>query len=955
MNRPTGTITFLFTDIEGSTKLWEQHPQAMRTALARHDVLMHQAISDNNGFVFKTMGDAFCATFATAPQALMAAFTAQKSLRSETWPDPVTVSVRMALHTGTADERDGDYFGPPLNRVARLLSTGYGGQTLLSLPTYELVRDALPSGCTLQDLGAHALRDLARPEQVYQLCHPDLPSEFPPLKSLDSLPNNLPVQLTSFVGRERELTQVKDLLAKTHLLTLTGSGGCGKTRLSLQAAADVLDNYPDGVWLVELAPITDPGLVPQAVAGVLGIKDQPGQALTHTLTDWLKSKNLLLVLDNCEHLLSACAALVSAILRQCPTVRILASSREGLNVTGEQTYRVPSLSLPDAKVASTPENLSQYEAVRLFIDRAMQVKPGFTVTNQNAPALASICHRVDGIPLALELAAARVRSLSVEEINDRLDNQFRLLTGGSRTALPRQQTLRALIDWSYDLLTGPEKSLLCRLSVFAGGWTLAAAEAVCISDEIEDWEVLDLLTSLVDKSLVTAEEIDGQTRYHLLETVRQYARDRLAEGQEGLRVRGRHRDYFLQMAEEIRPKLLGGEQAHWLTVLETEHDNLRQAITFCLEDPDGTAQGLRLGAALDNFWWGRGHLSEGRTQIRHLLAAPGAQALAAERTGALSTGGFLAAEQGDYAEAQALYEQRLGLFQELGNMGGVARALSHLGDLAIYQGDYEKAQRLFEESLPLHREVGAKGQVASTLLGLGRIAWRQGDSERAQPFFEESLTAYQELNDVGAVAVVLTNLGNLAKDRGDYVKAQGLYEESLTIQRELKNSLQIAGVLLNLASIAFSQNDFASGEAIQEEGLLLFREVGHKLGTAMSLCNLGACALEQNHFEEAQARYAEALALYQALGDQRGIAAILDGFARLYAAQGRTIRAVHLWAVAEALRETMGAALGPGDQEKNRLAVSDARAIVGDKVFEAAWAEGRAMSMEQAVKYALGE
>ncbi len=504
-NLPGGTVTFLFTDIEGSTRLWEEKPEAMRVALARHDVLLRAAIEANSGIVFKTMGDAFCAAFATAPEALSSALVLQHALQAEVWPDPIRLRVRTALHTGAVESRDNDYFGQPLNRVARLLAAGYGGQILLSDVAQELTRDHLPPVVSLKPLGEHRLRDLSRPETVFQLLHPDLPAEFPPLRSLDNadLPNNLPQQLTSFIGREKESDEVRALLRKTRLLTLTGSGGSGKTRLSLQVAADVLEDYPDGVWLIELAALTDPTFVTQAVAQTLGLREETGKPLLQTLTEHLKPKRTLLVLDNCEHLLSAITRLADGLLRACPGVKILANSREGMGTAGEVVYRVPSLSLPDPKKPQTVVSVSQYESVRLFVERAAAVLPTFTVTNANAPALASVCHRLDGIPLAIELAAARVRVLSLEQIAARLDDRFRFLTGGSRSALPRQQTLRALIDWSFDLLTLPEQTMLARLAVFAGGWTLEAAEAVTAGDGIEEWEVLDLLAARLSHLLLS--------------------------------------------------------------------------------------------------------------------------------------------------------------------------------------------------------------------------------------------------------------------------------------------------------------------------------------------------------------------------------------------------------------------------------------------------------------------
>jgi predicted ATPase/class 3 adenylate cyclase len=676
---PTGTVTFLFTDIQGSTHLWESAPDAMRPALARHDHLLRQAIAQHGGYVFKTIGDAFCAAFPTAPDALAAALAAQVTLAAEPWGLPTPLRVRMGLHTGSAEERDGDYFGPPLNRVARLMAAGHGGQTLLSLAAQELTRDALPAGMSLLDLGQHRLKDLRRPETVFQLLHPSLPAEFPPLSSLDNpaLPNNLPQQVTSFIGREAQVAEVKALLTKTRLLTLTGAGGSGKSRLSLQVAADLLDGEGDGVWLVELASLSDPTLVPQAVATVLGVKEAAGKSIQQSLVEWLRPKRLLLIFDNCEHLVAACASLAADILRHCPDVRIMASSREPLSVTGEQTYRVPSLSLPDPKKAQTAESLSQYEAVRLFIERAQAVQPTFSVTDANAPAVAQVCFHLDGIPLAIELAAARIRSLSAEEINRRLDQRFRLLTGGSRDTLPRQQTLRALIDWSYDLLTEPEKALLRRLSVFAGGWTLSAAEVVCAGEPVEDFDVLDLLTALVDKSLVIYEgDAAGGGRSRLLETVRQYAGDRLQEGGDVEARQERAAAWFLALAEEAEPQLTGPEQGVWLLRLDTEHDNLRASLSWYEKSAAGGEAGIRLAGALWRLWWTYGHFSEGRQWLGKALGKTSGQEEAAgfgaltARSKALNGAGNLAEFQGDYVEARALHEESLAIKRQLGDQQG---------------------------------------------------------------------------------------------------------------------------------------------------------------------------------------------------------------------------------------------------------------------------------------------
>src|SRR5262245_39588833 len=601
---PTGTVTFLFTDVEGSTRLWEQHPDQMRAALVEHDALIEFLTAQHGGHLVRPRGEGdsrFC-VFARATEAVVAAAAIQRALHEESWPAETPLRVRLALHTGEADLRAGDYYGSAVNRCARLRAIAHGSQALLSMATEELVRDALPSGVALRDLGEHRLSDLARPEHVFQVVVPGVPAAFPPLRSLDTLPNNLPLQLTSFVGREREVAEVAGMLAAHRLITLTGVGGTGKTRLALQVAADALLAFSDGVWLVALDALRDPGLAPQAVALSIGVREERERPLLATLTDALKPKRLLLLLDNCEHLLDACARLADALLRACPHLTIVATSREALGIAGETVWRVPSLALP-AVFAGQPlppvETLTRYEAVALFVDRAQAVQPRFALTRESAPAVVSVCALLDGIPLALELAAARVRALSVDQLLARLTDRFRLLTGGSRTALERHQTLRAAVDWSHALLTAPERVLFRRLAVFAGGWTLEAAEAVGPAPDgpaggLAREDVLDLLTRLVDQSLVdvVAEAPGaGPARYRLLETLRQYAQHKLVEAEEVAAVRGRHAAHYLALAEQAQPALHGPEQLVWLDRLEEEHANLRGALAWLVEQAERGTQG----------------------------------------------------------------------------------------------------------------------------------------------------------------------------------------------------------------------------------------------------------------------------------------------------------------------------------------------------------------------------
>ncbi len=912
MNLPSGTVTFLFSDIEGSTKLWEQRPDEMRTALARHDALMRHAIENNDGVVFKTVGDAFCAAFATAPNALAAAVDAQCAFSAEAAPGTVALRVRMALHTGTAEVRDNDYFGQPLNRVARLLAAGHGGQTLLSNAAHELTRDTVPSPAGLKSLGDHRLRDLGSPEHIFQLLHPDLPSDFPPLKSLNNpnLPNNLPQQVTSFIGRDKEIDLVKQLLGKTRLLTLTGSGGCGKTRLGLHVASDVLESHPDGVWLVELAPLTDPSLVTQAAASVFHVRVEVGKPLQETLIEALQQKNLLLVIDNCEHLLDGCARLVDALIRSCPGIQILATSREALGIGGELTYRIPSLSSPDPAQRATVSSVGQYEAVQLFIERALFHLPDFAVTNDNAPALASVCYRLDGIPLAIELAAARVRSMTVQEINTKLGNSFRLLTGGSRTALPRQQTLRALIDWSYDLLKAPEKALLNRLSVFTGGWNLEAAESVAQDSATEDWEVLDLLTSLTDKSLAVADMELGQTRFHLLETVRQYARDRLLESGEDERAHELHQAYFMAFARDSEAHLDGPNASYWLDRLEREHDNFRAALEW-----NNNETALRLANALLGLWWIRGYYNEGREWLAIVLSGSAAQARTPMRATALHAAGVLAYSQCDFAESQKLLEEGLELWLELGDKYGIAWSLRSLGHVAHHQGDDEGARDLYERSLILWREVGTKVGVAWALNSLGEIAHHTGDYTAAHALYAESLELRREIGEKRAIADSLYNVGENAHDNGDYMEAYDAFRE----------------------------------------GLALHKELGDIQGIAFSLLGSGMVSLDLGDNTTARSMYRECLPIMRKLGEKHGIACALEAVAALAYAEEQPGRAVNLWGAAEAFREENGTVLHPSGRYRYDRQVNAARTVLNEATFASGWAQGRLMTLDQAIDCALDE
>ena len=595
MHDHSAITTFLFSDIEGSTQLWEREPARMEGALARHDALARAAVEGHRGLVVKMTGDGMCAAFDDPQDAVAAALEFQQALAKLETTGGLALRARCGLHAGIVERRDNDFFGTVLNRAARIMAAAHGGQVLVSEALSVLLSDRLPPGIELLPLGAVRLRDLASPESVFQVLHPSLRREFPALRSLSSTPNNLPQQVTSFIGRDRELSELRRGLRKGRLVTILGAGGLGKTRLSLQAAADVMDDYPDGIWLVELAPIADARMVPQAIASVLGVKEETGRPVSEALIKAVGDRRLLLILDNCEHLLAACADVCRRLLQAGPHLRILASSREPMHVAGETTFPLPALAMPDADQTVAPSALAQYEAVHLFLDRAAAALPSFRVNDQNATAIVDICRRLDGIPLAIELAAARVRALSVQAIAERLTNRFVLLTGGDRTALPRQQTLRASIDWSHDLLTDKERTLFRRLAVFAGGWTLEAAECVAAGDEVAESEVLGLLADLVDKSLVMVDADGG--RYGFLETVRQYATERLANAPDGDATRSRHLAFFLAMAEGLATELVGPKQGGTARALRSR----------TREHPLGTRVRLRDGRRPSGLPAGAGH------------------------------------------------------------------------------------------------------------------------------------------------------------------------------------------------------------------------------------------------------------------------------------------------------------------------------------------------------------
>jgi predicted ATPase/class 3 adenylate cyclase len=798
-------VTFLFTDIERSSELWEAHPQAMGRALVQHDTLLRAVFSQNGGKVFKTVGDAFCVAFELASDGVRATVAAQRELARAAWEETGPLRVRMALHMGEAEHRDGDYFGQTLNRIARVLVTAHGGQVVLTRIIAETVAPGLPEDVSLRDLGERRLKDLSKPERIYQLVIKDLPGDFPPLRSLEVLPNNLPAQVTSFVGRGREMAEAKRLIGTTRLLTFTGPGGTGKTRLSLQLAAEILDQFPHGVWLVELSTLSDPSMIAETIISAVDIREEADRPPLTTLVEALRTRNLLLLLDNCEHLIAACAQIASTILRQCPRIKIIASSREPLSIEGETLWPIPALASPNLEREETHftfNDIAQLEAVQLFVERATAIKPDFALTDENAALVAEICWRLDGIPLAIELAAARIKAVSLPQILTRLDDRFRLLTGGSRTALPRQQTLGGLIDWSYDLLSEPERILFRRLAVFVAGRTEETVEKVCAGDGLAFADIFDLLFSLVEKSLVMIEPgKDGENRYTMLESIWDYADEKLAQHGETERYRKKHLDYFMNFAEEAEPNLFGPEQKTWLEKIAVEHHNLNLALRTSLTGKDTIEEGLRLAGALMRYWEIRSYLTEGYEHFQELLAKADDSIPIAVRAKAHLGAGRLSWCQDRDDDAFRHYREAQRLFESVGMSERVALLEVHLGFTEFNEGNNLAAKAHFERAQVMNETVKSERINAMALQGLSSVAGALGDIGAARATKLRSVETFKALGDSWVVSLLTGSLGEACLAQGDYASAKQFMREALALSSSLGNKWSVPYALEGIADV----------------------------------------------------------------------------------------------------------------------------------------------------------
>ncbi len=920
--------TFLLTDIAGSTRLWEEHADAMGAALAIHDDLLRSAITSSGGVVVKTMGDGMLAVFERPADALEAAILAQRSLRDTTWGETGPLRVRMALHTGTAESREGDFFGQALNRDARILAIGHGGQILLSAMAAMLARDGRPPGVELLDLGSHRLRDLDRPEQVFQVAVADLPGDFPPLRSLSTKRSNLPVPLTSFVGRERELGEVDRLLERARLVTLIGTGGTGKTRLMIEVAGRAASRFDDGVWLAELASLGDPGEIGPEIARALGVGELPSRPALDVVADFLATKDLLLVLDNAEHLIDGVARVAERLLGAAPGLRILTTSREALAVPGEAVVQVPSLSCPVGaphaeRAGSAPVDLAEAEAteaVQLFAARAGAVLPSFAITASNVAAVADICRRLDGIPLAIELAAGRVSAMSPEEIASGLGDRFRLLTGGRRTAVPRQQTLHALIDWSWDLLTDDDRRLLRRLSIFVGGWTVPAATRVAGDPDVADgaMDTLDGLTRLVDRSLVIVERGATTTRYRMLETIRQYAREQLIRSGEAGDVSARHLRFFAAMADAAASELRGPAMVDWLDRLDSEIENLGAALEWALESEPETA--IRMGLALLDYWVAR--VPSPDNQARVISAVAAARAILA-------------------GLPEPTRDQRILAVRLLGK-AATKWSLSGGADVGI---------KWAEQAVPIAQELGDPRAMIDAMLGHTTSRIFTGARGDIRGWLDEVVRQASGIGDWFSIAFaasgVAVSLGSF-----DPVDVEALLSTGAEAAHRSGNPHVIALTAMGQGNILARSGRFDEARVRLQEGIDRFAELGDE-----RLAD--ACRSEMAHVVRRSGDIDAALALYRVsiqrwvrTGNRGAVAHQLESIAFAFIVRGDRDRAARLLGAAAALREVARSPMVRAEQIEHDEWLTRLRGGADRAVVEAALAAGRRLSPAEAVALA---
>ncbi|MFN0074650.1 MAG: ATP-binding protein [Chloroflexota bacterium] len=949
---PTGIVTFLFTDIEGSTTRWERTPAAMSVALAYHDQVLRSSIESRGGTVFKTVGDAFCAAFSSSRDGLLAAVDAQRGLQSHPWEGIAPLRVRMALHTGAAEMRDDDYFGPSLNRVARIMSAGHGGQVLLSQVTADLVRDDLPDGIRLVDLGEHHLRDLDRPERLSQLAGVELLDSFPPLRGSTVRLNNLPSSRTRFVARDEELVSLRSLLLaeRVTLVTLIGPGGTGKSRLALESARQLAEEFEHGVCFIPLAAVSDAQYVPIAIASAVGIPESAAVKPMDAVLGYLAEKQMLMVIDNFEQVLEA-AGLVGELLARAPEVKLLVTSRAPLRVSGEREFPVVPLSVPSETGIGMLEMARRSPAVALFVDRATVARPGFMLDASNAVAIAEICRRVDGLPLAIELAAARIKLLPPAAMLARLDRRLKLLTGGARDLPERQQTLRSAIAWSYELLDESERRLFRRLSVFAGGCTLEAAEHVGMGpNDLEEMspEILDLVASLLDKSLIRQEEGDDEGRFGMLHTIREFGLEQLAASAFDTDVRGRHAEFYLRLAESIAPRLTGPLQTESLRQLSMEHDNIREALEWYRTSGD-TSMLARLVLAVWWFWYLRGHLLEGRHWLELSLTMLGDDDRGETVTRLHYALGAVAALQADVNLGVRVLDRGRELALELKNMELAARMLALRGQVAGASANQSDAVAMLERAEREQRQNGDLWGLALTLMFRSWRSWALRERKAAEQYALESTRIFDCLGDRWGAALSPSVLARLAMEEGRFDDARAHLDRASRRWTEAGHRWSLGHVLNGQGDIARMERDYEEAETRYHQSRAIFREFGNKNGLASVLHNLGYVRLHKHDPHSAEQLFQESLGLFQVLEDRRGVLECMAGLASAAAFSGNGERAVYLFGAVEGELDALGMVREGSNELDYQVGVARARTLIAPDAFEEHWERGRRLTYDQAL------
>jgi predicted ATPase/class 3 adenylate cyclase len=953
---PTGTVSLLFTDIEGSTRLLQQVGHRSDGILSECRQLLRAAFHRWNGYEVDTQGDAFFVAFARATDAVSASVEMQRALAAHPWPDGATVHVRMGLHTGEPQRSAEGYVGLDVHRAARIMSAGHGGQVLLSQTTRDLVEHDLPDGVSLRDLGTHRLKDLPHPSHLFELVISGLPADFPPLRTLDTRHNHLPLQPTSLIGREPEVAEISALLQQPEmrLLTLLGPGGIGKTRLAIAVATQMRSFFVGGTCFVGLAALSDPQLVVPTIARELGLKESGNRPPLEQVQALVGEQPFLLVLDNFEQLVAA-AEVLEELLAACPGLSILVTSRAVLHLAAEQVVPVTPLALPSLST-SDHEAIAESAAVTLFVQRARNILPSFQLTPTNARAIAEVCVRLDGLPLAIELAAARVKLLPPRALLARLSQRLHLLTGGPRSLPVRQQTLRSTIQWSYDLLGPQEQALFHLLSVFVDGWQLSAAEALCQDTGQADLDVLNTLSALLDNSLIqSSEEGAEEPRFLMLQTVREFGLERLTASGELERTRVAHAHYFLALAEQAEPELHGPNQARWVARLEHEHDNLREALEWALEkvrDEQAAERreiGMRLGAALKEFWMILGHYREARTFLERALAVSEGTHTAL-RARVLRAIASVADCQGDIDRIEVVAKLSLALSRELEDTCGIAESLGSLAAAAWLRGKIVEAVSLHEEQVRLLRQVGEPGEVAEALFPLAEHVSTHGEYARGQALFEEALQLFRQAgNELWVGGTLVHSASWLWFTLGDLATMRQRFQEGQALITKVGDRAWSAECVWVAALLALSEGEPERASSLAQESLSIYREMGDPWYSAWLLHLLGRIEIQRGELPAARTYYQQSLALNRQVGEKWMTPFNLEGLASVVATQGALRWAAQLWGAAEALREAIDVPRLPVDRVGYEQAVGAAWAQLGEGAFASAWQEGWMMKLEQVI------